>query len=234
MVDLSNIYNRTEMLIGKDNLNILNNANILILGIGGVGSYVLESLARVGIGNITIVDKDVIDVTNINRQIIATTSSVGLNKVDVAKDRVYDINSNIKLKTLKEKISVDNIDKIISNEFNYVIDCIDDFKAKIEVIKYCYDNDIKIISCMGMANKLNPLDIRVDDINKTTQCKLAKKVRKELKSLNVSKLKVVYSVENTRELLVDNDESILGSVSFVPSTAGLVIASEVIKDIIKI
>lgn len=233
-VDLNNIYNRTEMLLGSDKLNVLKSSKVLLLGIGGVGSFVLEALARVGIMNITIVDKDIVDITNINRQIIATTKTIGMYKVNVAKERVLNINPNITVTDIKLNLNSENISNIIDDTYDYVIDCIDDFKAKISVIEYCYDNNIKIISSMGMANKLNPLNIKVSDIFKTSQCKLAKKVRKTLKELHIEKLKVVYSVEETKEILTTNNDGILGSVSFVPSVAGLIIASEIVKDLVGI
>ena len=231
-INLEKIYDRTKLILGNDKFHKLKNVKIVILGIGGVGSYTLEALARVGIGNIVIVDKDIVDITNINRQLIATTKTIGLKKVDVAKERIKDINPNINVIEKYLTINKDNIKDIITEDVSYVIDCIDDFEAKIEAIEYCYTNNIKIISSMGMANKLNPLDIKVADINKTIQCKLAKKVRKRLKELNVNKLKVAYSIEETKkinkELIIDSN---LGSVSFVPSVAGLIIASEVVKDL---
>ena len=231
-IDIEDVYARTKLLIGTDNINRLKNSKVCILGIGGVGSYTLESLARIGIGNIIIVDKDVVDITNINRQIIATTKNIGQIKVDIAKKRINDINPSINVIAKYIDINKDNIKDIITDDIDYVIDCIDDFDSKISVIEYCYNNIIKVISSMGMANKLNPLDIRVADINKTMQCKLAKKVRKRLKELNINKLKVVYSIEETKKINTDLIiDSKLGSVSFVPSTAGLILASEVIKDL---
>ena len=231
-INVENIYARTKLLLGKEKLDKIKNSKVVILGLGGVGSYTLEALARIGIGNITIADKDIVDITNINRQLIATTKTIGLNKVDVAKKRVKEINPNIKITELLTKVSNENISNIIEDDVDYVIDCIDDFEAKIAVMKYCYDNNIKIISSMGMANKTNPLDIKVSDINKTIMCKLAKKVRKTLKTLNVKKLKVVYSVEETKQIdQTEKIDTILGSVSFVPSVAGLILASEVVKDL---
>ena len=230
--NLEEIYVRTKLLIGKENFLKLNKANIVILGIGGVGGFVLESIARMGVGNITIVDKDIVDISNINRQIIATTKTIGLSKVDVAKKRINEINPSINVIEKCLNITEDNIKEIITEKIDYVIDSIDDFNAKISVIKYCKVNNIKIISSMGMANKLDPLRIKIADINKTTQCKLAKKVRKKLKELNIKKLKVIYSDEETIE--IDKNiitDSKLGSISFVPSVAGLVIASEVFKDL---
>ena len=231
-INIEDVYARTKLLLGNNKVNIIKNSKIVILGLGGVGSYTVEALARIGIGNITIVDKDVVDITNINRQLIATTKTIGQKKVDIAKSRINDINPNINVVEKYLNVDENNINQIINDDVDYVIDCIDDFDAKINVAQFCYKNKIKIISSMGMANKLNPLNIKVADINKTIQCKLAKKIRKKLKELHVNKLKVVYSVEETKEIHQDLIiDSRLGSVSFVPSVAGLIIASEVVKDL---
>lgn len=226
---MEEIYQRTELVIGKDKLNKLKNSHVLICGIGGVGSYALEALGRIGIGKITIVDKDVVDITNINRQIIATLDNVGNNKVDEAKKRINSINPTIEVKAIKENITTENIHEIINSSYDYVIDAIDSVDAKIAIIESCKDLNIQVISSMGTANKLNPLDIKITDINKTEVCPLARVVRKKLKGKNIKNVKVVYSTEQA----IKNDSNILGSVSFVPSVAGLVIASEVVKDLIK-
>ena len=233
----NSIYQRTEILIGKDNVNKLKEKHILICGVGGVGSYALEALARVGIGKLTIVDKDVVDITNINRQLIATYDTIGKLKVEVAKKRIENINKEAKVNILQENITSDNIEKIIDKKFDYVVDCVDSLEAKIAIIKYCNENNITCISCMGMANKLNPLDIKVADIYKTINCPLARILRKKLKELNIKKQKVVYSTEIPKKHKVEENNkysNTLGSVSFVPSTAGLVIASEVVKDLIQL
>jgi tRNA threonylcarbamoyladenosine dehydratase len=224
-----NMYHRTKILI-KDDIEKIINLNICICGIGGVGSFVLESLARLGVQNITIIDKDVIDVTNINRQLLALNSTLGKDKVLVASKRVKDINPDCNIKYYKTKIDESNISELL-NSFDYVIDCIDDVNAKISIIKHCYDNNIKIISSMGMANRLDPLKIKVSDINKTTMCPLARKIRVKLKEINVKKLKVVYSIESPIKTDKSINGNVLGSVSFVPSVAGLIIASEILKDI---
>ena len=227
--DLGKIYERTKLIIGEDNLQKLKKSKVCICGIGGVGSYALEALARTGIGTLEIIDKDIVDITNINRQIIADTVSVGQNKVDYAKERVGRINPNINVITEKVAISGDNVEKLILKDTDYVIDAIDDIEGKVAIIKYCTENNIKIISSMGMANKLNPCDIKVTDIYKTAVCPLAKIMRKRLKEMGIKKLKVAYSDETP----IKNENNILGSVSFVPGTAGLILASEVAKDIIK-
>lgn len=224
------MYHRTKILI-KDDIEKIINLNICICGIGGVGSFVLESLARLGVQNITIIDKDIIDITNINRQLLALNSTLGKDKVLVASERIKDINPNCNINYFKTKINESNVSELLNN-YDYVIDCIDDVNAKINIIKYCYDNDIKIISSMGMANRLDPLKIKVSDINKTSTCPLARKIRVKLKEFNVKKLKVVYSEETPINTDKSTYGNVLGSVSFVPSVAGLIISSEIVKDII--
>lgn len=228
-INYDDIYQRTEILIGKEDLEKLKNSKVCICGIGGVGSFVMEALARIGIGNITIIDKDKVDVTNINRQIIATVDSVNKDKVECGKERIESINPNIKVQVIKDFIDCNNVENYLSKDFHYVIDAIDSINSKVAVIKYCKEQNINIISCMGMGNKLNPLMIKVSDIYKTSVCPLAKIMRKKLKEQKIQKLKVVYS----EECPIKSDANILGSISFVPSVAGLVIASEVVKDIIR-
>ena len=226
---MEEIYQRTELLLGKENLTKIKNSNVCIVGIGGVGSYTLEALARVGVGRITIIDKDIIDVTNINRQLIATSENIGKIKVDEAKKRINSINPKIEITAFQTFIDENNIDEYITNRFDYVVDAVDSVNAKIAIIKKCKELGIKVISCMGTANKLEPLSLKIADISKTEVCPLAKVVRKKLKEEKINKVKVLYSTELPKK----NNSKILGSVSFVPSTAGLIIASEVVKDLIK-
>lgn len=226
---MDSIYSRTKLVLGDENIEKIKKSAVCICGIGGVGSYVLEALARTGVGNILIIDKDTVDITNINRQLIALNSTINKNKVDVAVKRVKDINSEIKINGIKENISFENINELLNKKFDYVIDCVDNIEAKTAIIKYCYDNKIKCISSMGMGNKVRPLDIKVADIYKTEMDPLSKIMRKKLKELGIKKQKVVYSVEKP----IKNNEGIIGSVPFVPSVCGLVIASEVINEIIK-
>ena len=209
-------------------MQILKNANVCICGIGGVGSYTLEALARVGIGNITIIDKDDVDITNINRQLIATVETVGKAKVEEAKKRINDINPSIKISSIKEFITPDNVSEYINQNYDYVIDAIDSVESKIAIIKICKEKNIKVISSMGMANRIDPLKIKIADIFKTEVCPLAKVVRKRLRQEGIKQVKVVYSAEEAIKPLSKE----LGSVSYVPSVAGLVIASEVVKDLI--
>ena len=228
-MDLEKIYDRTEIVLGKEKLEILKKSHVVKCGIGGVGSYTLEALARIGVGHIIVVDKDVVDVTNINRQIIATVDNVGNSKVEVAKKRVSLINPSIKVDTVKEFIDENNIPTYITKDVDYVVDAIDSVESKIALIKYCKKENIKIISSMGTANKIDPLKLTVTDISKTEMCPLAKIVRKRLKEEGITKVKVVYSTEPA----VKTNTITLGSVSFVPSVAGLIIAAEVVKDLVK-
>lgn len=225
---MDKIYQRAEIIIGKENLKKLKNTNVCICGVGGVGSYALEAIVRMGIGNITIIDNDVVDITNVNRQLIATVDNVGNSKVEEAKKRISQINPTIKVIAIKDFIDSGNVEKYINSSYDYVIDAIDSVESKIDIIKICKRNNIKVISSMGMANRLDPLKIKVSDISKTEVCPLAKVVRKRLKQEGINKVKVVFSTENAMK----TDNGKLGSVSFVPSVAGLIIASEAIKDII--
>lgn len=225
---------RTEALIGKENLLKLQNSNLVIFGLGGVGSYVVEGLVRAGVQNISIVDKDIIDTTNINRQLIADTTTIGKSKVDVEEKRILDINPTAKIIKIKEFVDKNNIEKImnnilsLNNHIDYVVDAIDTISSKLEIIKYCKQNNINIISCMGTGNKLNANMFEIADINKTSVCPVAKIIRKELKKLEISSLKVLYS----KEIPIKNIQSSSpSSISFVPSVAGLLIAGEVIKNI---
>lgn len=224
-----NWLNRTEMLIGSENLYKLKKSSIVLFGIGGVGSYVLEALVRSGIENFVIVDKDIVDITNINRQIIATTSSIGKNKVDVAKERALDINPNCNITTIKEFVTKENLSNILNDlSIDYIVDAIDTVSSKISIIQYAYDNNVKIISSMGTGNKLDGNKFEITDISKTSVCPLAKVIRRELKKLNIPHLKVLYSKEEP----IKTGTSTPASISFVPSVAGLLIAGEIVRDLI--
>ena len=226
-----NWLNRTEALIGKESLEKLQNSNIVVFGLGGVGSYVVEGLARAGIQNICIIDKDIVDITNINRQLIADTETVGKAKVDVQEERILKINPLAKVTKLKEFVNKDNIEEIMNEttHIDYVVDAIDTVSSKLEIIKYCNKNNIKIISCMGTGNKLDASKFEITDIYKTSVCPLAKVIRKELKKLNIPKLTVLYSKEEPRKTNISTP----ASISFVPSVAGLLIAGKVVQDLIQ-
>ena len=224
---------RTESLIGKDNVDKLKKSTVAIFGLGGVGSYVLEGLARAGVGNFVLVDKDDVDVTNINRQIIATHDTVGKPKVEVSKQRVLSINPNANIKIYKQ-FFMPETDGILDDSIDYIVDAIDTVTAKIELVVRANKLNIPIISCMGTGNKLDPTKFEVSDIYKTSVCPLAKIMRKELKARNINKLKVVYSKEEPKNINLSNNKNKAtpASISFVPSVAGLIIAGEVIKDLI--
>ena len=219
---------RLESLIGKENLNKLQNIKIAIVGIGGVGGYVLEGLVRSGVMNITLIDGDKIDPTNLNRQIISTSNNIGELKVNEAAKRVIQINPNVIVNKFSIFLTKENIQEIIDNDFDYVIDACDDVDAKIELIKFCYKNDIKIISSMGTAKKLDGTKFKIDTLNNTKYCPLAKKIRKSLSLDEQKYTTVVYSEE------VQKDINVLGSISYVPAIAGLLICNAIINDIIKI
>ena len=230
-----NIYSRTETLIGKDSLNILKNSKVIVFGIGGVGSFTVESLCRCGIGEISLVDFDTIDITNVNRQIHAMLNNIGKYKVDEMKKRIELINPDIKVNIFKEKLEKDNIEKFNLKYYDYVVDAIDTITSKIYLIKYCFENNINVISAMGAGNKLDPTRFKVADIYKTSGCPLARVMRRELKKIGVKKLKCVYSDEISIGEKIESDmirKSSPSSISFIPSTMGLIITSEVVKDLI--
>ena len=224
---MENQFSRTELIIGKEKVEMLKKSKVAIFGIGGVGSYVVEGLARAGIGNFILVDKDVVSISNINRQIIATHETVGKDKVDVAKKRILEINPDAKIEIYKEFFMPETTG-ILDDSIDYIIDAIDTVTAKIELIVRANNLNIPIISCMGTGNKLDPTRFEVSDIYKTSVCPLAKVMRKELKTRGIKKLKVLYSKEEAIKT-----EGNIGSLSFVPSVAGLIISGEVIKDLIK-
>lgn len=238
--DCLNQFSRTELLIGKQGLKKLHNAKIAIFGIGGVGSFVVEGLVRAGVQNFVLVDNDKISLTNLNRQLIATQKTIGKDKVEVAKERILDINPKAKVEVFKEFFLPNSNTNIITKDLTYIVDCIDTVTAKIEIVMQCKNLNIPIISAMGTGNKLNPLKLEVTDIYKTNVCPLAKVMRKELRKRNINELKVVYSTEEPIKPNLQNYEEknvtkrqVPGSISFVPSVAGLIIAGEVVKEIIE-
>mgnify|MGYP000481181923 CR=1 FL=1 len=230
-------FTRFGMLIGKDNLENLSNKHIIVFGIGGVGGYVCEALARSGIGNFTLVDNDIVDVSNLNRQIIATNNSIGLPKVEVMKERILSINKNAKVNTKKCFFLPETAEEFDFSKYDYVVDAIDTVTAKLAIIELAKKNNVPVISAMGTGNKLNPLELTVTDISKTSMCPLARVMRTELRKRGINKLKVVYSKETPIKTGVINPKtgkSVPGSSAFVPGVAGLVIALEVVKDLINI
>ena len=234
---MQNQLSRVQMLIGKENVEKLLNSKVIIFGIGGVGGYATEAIARCGVENIDIVDNDLVSITNLNRQIVALNSTIGKYKVDVMKERLLDINPNLKINAHKIFYSEDTKPEFDFSKYDYVIDAIDTVSAKLIIIEECYKTKTKIISSMGTGNKINPSMLEVSDIYKTSVCPLARVMRYELKRRNIPKLKVVYSKEKPIEPKEINIEqtpkkTVPASISFVPSAAGLIIASEVIKDLI--
>lgn len=228
---------REIMLIGEDNFSKLRNSKVLIFGVGGVGGYVCEALARSGVGHFMLVDHDTVSISNINRQIIALHSTIGKYKVDVLKDRILDINPDCDVEVKKMFYLPENQDEIDFKEYDYIIDCIDTITAKLNIIERAHALNIPLISSMGAGNRLDPTKIQVCDLFDTSYDALAKVMRRELKKRHIYKCKVVCSKELARKPLIEVKEeqrrSTPGSSAFVPSCFGLVIASEVMKDLIK-
>lgn len=235
---MNGIFNRTELLLGEDAVKVLNNCRVAVFGIGGVGGYTAEALARSGVGNIDIIDNDVISESNINRQIIALHSTVGRYKVDVMKERILDINPKANVNAYKTFFMPETENEFDFSKYDYVVDAIDTVTGKIALVIKAEKSHTPIISSMGAGNKLNPEEFEVADIYKTSVCPLAKVMRRELKQRGIKKLKVVYSKEIPVSVNAQNDDEphkkrIPGSVAFVPSVAGLIIAGEVIKDLVE-
>ena len=231
-------FSRTEMLIGNEGMDKLKDAKVAVFGIGGVGSFVCEGLARSGIGNFILIDYDKVDESNINRQIIATTKTIGRYKAELMAERILEINPDANVEIYKEFYMADCESDIITEDLSYTVDCVDTIMAKIAIICKCDEIDVPVISSMGTGNKLDPTMFEVADIYDTTVCPLAKIMKKDLRKRNIEQLKVVYSTEhaiNTNDHPINHDRKfkVKGSTSFVPSVAGLIIAGEVIKDIAK-
>ena len=226
-------FSREELLIGKEALEKLQNSKVAVFGIGGVGSFVVEGLVRAGIENFILVDKDVVSESNLNRQLIATTKTIGKPKVEIAKERILEINPNAKVEIYQEFFMPDS-KGIIDKSIDYIVDAIDTVTAKIELVIRANNLNIPIISSMGTGNKLDPTKFEITDIYKTSVCPLAKVMRKELKARGIKKLKVIYSKEIPKQVnYIDDGKRVPASISFVPSVAGLIISGEVIKDLIK-
>lgn len=228
------IFDRTEILLGQDALSKLNNSSVAVFGVGGVGSYTVEALVRGGVGSLYLYDGDVVSETNINRQLVATTKTVGIPKVDVAAEHAIEVNPQINVCAEKLFFNAENADSIDFSKFGYVVDAIDTVSSKLLLIEKAKAYNIPVISCMGAGNKLDPTRFEIADISKTSVCPLAKVMRYELKKRGITKVKVLYSKEEPiRHGQTENGKPLPGSVSFVPSVAGLIIAGEVIKDLIK-
>lgn len=231
-------FSRQSLLIKEENTQKLINSSVIVFGVGGVGGFTVEGLSRGGIGTITLVDFDTVDITNLNRQLIATHNTIGEEKTKLFKDRILDINPNAVVHIHNLRVTPENVQTLFKNiKYDYIVDAIDTVSSKLALIEISKEENIPIISSMGFGNKLDPTAIQVSDISKTSVCRLAKTIRKELKKRDIKKIKTVFSTEltikpenlnNSREKKVN-----VGSVSFVPSVAGLIIAGEVIKDLIK-
>jgi len=246
-------FSRTELLIGEQALQKLSKSKVAIFGIGGVGTFAVEGLVRSGIGKLVLVDDDCICLTNINRQLHATRKTVGRPKVEVMKERVLEINPKVEVTIFQSFYLPEIAEELLSYDYDYIIDAVDTVTAKIDLVVRSKEKGIPIISCMGAGNKLDPTKFEVADIFSTSVCPLAKVMRKELRKRDITSLKVVYSKEEPIELIETENSScsrscicppgttrkcterhrVPGSISFVPSVAGLIIAGEVIKDIIR-
>ncbi len=232
---------RSELLIKNEGIEKLKNANVLVVGLGGVGSFAAEFLARAGVGNLTIVDGDTVDITNVNRQLPALHSTVGKNKVEVVAERILDINQEVQLVPINEFLSPERMDEMLeNNKFDYVLDCIDSVSPKLALIKACRRRKIKIVSSMGAGGKMDPSKVMVRDLSKTNNCYLAKQIRKRLKKEGITKgFRCVFSTEIQNEdslKLTDGSnfkKSFYGTISYMPALFGLNAAAEVINYLVK-
>lgn len=226
---------RTSLVIGEKNIDRLSQSRVAVFGVGGVGGFVCEALARSGTGKLILIDGDTVAKSNINRQIIALESTVGKQKAEVMKERILDINPNAEVNALNIFLNSETVSTIDFTQFDYIVDAVDDIKAKVLLAKLADENRIPIIAAMGAGNKTDPTKFEVSDIFKTSVCPLARIMRHELKKTGIKKLKVVYSKETPKNppYRIEGEKTV-GSLAFVPSVMGLIIAGEVIKDICKI
>ena len=234
-------FSRIEALIGNRAMEILKNARVAVFGVGGVGGYAVEALARSGVGAFDLIDNDTVSVSNLNRQIIATVDTIGKPKVEVMRDRILSINPGAAVTIRQSFFLPENKEEYDFSEYAYVVDAVDTVTAKIAIIRFAKEAGVPVISSMGTGNKLNPMELEVTDISKTSVCPLAKVMRKELKDRGIKNVKVVYSKEQPiiPKVALEEVDPVArkrgtpGSTAFVPSVAGLIIASEVIKDLTK-
>lgn len=224
------LYTRTEMLLGEDAVEKLKAAKVIVFGVGGVGGFAVEALARAGVGHIALVDSDKVSVSNLNRQIIATVSNIGSYKTEAMMNRIRDINRECDVCTYNVFYSEETADGFVLEDYDYVVDCIDSVRSKLHLIEKAKKSGTNIISSMGAGNKLDPTRFKVSDISKTNTDPLAKVIRTELRKKGINHLKVVFSDEAP---IMREGERVPGSISFVPSVVGLIIGGEVIKDLIK-
>ena len=235
-------FSRTRLLLGADAMDKLKNARVAVFGLGGVGGYVVEALARSGIGALDLIDHDTISPTNINRQILATRQTIGMEKAEAAKERVLSIDPQIKVNAIKQFYGPDTAAEFDFTAYDYVVDAIDTVTGKLALVTAAQAAGTPIISSMGTGNKLDPTKFQIADISKTSVCPLARIMRKECAKRGIKHLKVLFSTEDpipsdpealTSEELPEGRRALPGSVAFVPSVAGLIIAGEVIKDLIQ-
>jgi len=224
-------FSRSARIFGIENQEKLKNSKVLVFGLGGVGGAVCEALARSGVGTLGLVDKDIVDITNINRQLIATESTVGMKKTDACEKRLLEINPNINLKKYDLFYLPETADMVNLSEYDYIVDAIDNVTAKLELIKRAKEENIKIISSMGTGNKIYPEMLEIQDISKTSVCPLARVIRRELRNKGINHLTVVYSKEEPQNV---DGERTPASSTFVPISAGVLIASKVVQDILEI
>lgn len=231
---MADIFDRTRGVIGNDGLEKLKNSHVAVFGIGGVGGYVAEALARSGVGSLDLIDKDVVSITNVNRQIVALQSTVGKYKTEVMKDRIADINPDCKIVEHRIFYLPENADSIDLSQYDFVVDAIDTVTAKLELAVRTKTLGIPFIACLGTGNKLDPTKLQISDIAKTSVCPLARVMRRELKARGINHLTVLYSTEEPiRSTVTENGKPVPASTAFVPSAAGLIISSHVVREIIK-
>lgn len=228
---MNELYERTAMIFGDENIEVIKNSYVAVFGVGGVGSYVCEALARCGVGKLDLIDSDTVSPSNLNRQLVALNSTIGKFKTDVMKERILDINPQAQVNSVKKFFMPENASEFDFSKYDYIVDAVDTVSAKIELVMRAEETNTPIISSMGAGNKVNPDMFEVSDIFKTSVCPLAKVMRTELRKRGVKKLKVVYS----KETPINNKDGLRfpGSNSFTPSVDGLIIAGEVIKDLTK-
>ncbi len=230
MIILKDEKQRLRLIYGDEAVENLKKSKVLIAGLGGVGSYAAEAITRSFIDNIVLIDFDVYDITNLNRQLHSSLAKIGMSKAENIRDNIYSINKDANVTVIMEKLTEENIHNFVTKDIDFVIDAIDDIKAKVGLIEYCLSNGINIISCMGTGKKTHPEMLQISDIKKTSVCPLAKKLRYELKKRNIYNLPVVFSNE---DIIRSEVSSPVGSTPFVPATAGLMLASYVVNKIVK-
>ncbi|MCP1101293.1 tRNA A37 threonylcarbamoyladenosine dehydratase [Aequitasia blattaphilus] len=227
---MTNVFSRTELLLGSEGVSTLAKSTVLIFGVGGVGSHCIEALARAGVGNLILVDNDVVSPSNINRQSIAYHSTIGEKKINLMEERIKDISPDTRVITFEDFVLPSNVDKFFEMKVDYIIDAIDTITAKICIVEKAKEHNIPILSCMGTGNKVHAELFEIGDLSKTSMDPLSRVMRRELKKRGIYHLKVLFSKEKPMDV---GESSVPGSVSFVPPVAGLLIAGEVVRDILQ-